>query len=210
VDDLLYMAQMQAGHDLKPVLRPVELDSLLLDVFARARPLARLKKQKLTFAHEDIAGTMGDREQLQHLLLNLLDNAVKYTPPGGTISLGLWAEEDWARIEVSDTGSGIAPIDLPHIFDRFYRTGLARQNQRSGSGLGLSIVKAIAQAHNGYVEVFSEVGQGTTFRLWLPSPRPSTEVPLVPVDAVELEGVAAPEAAQPVTAGFGAYTTDED
>ncbi|HET9495437.1 MAG TPA: HAMP domain-containing sensor histidine kinase [Chloroflexia bacterium] len=210
VDDLLYMAQMQAGHDLKPVLKPVELDSLLLDAFARVRPLARLKKQRLAFAHEDIAATMGDREQLQHLLLNLLDNAVKYTPQGGTISLGLWAESDWARIEVSDTGAGIAPTDLPHIFERFYRTGSARQNQRSGSGLGLSIVKAIAEAHNGYVEVFSEVGQGTTFRLWLPALRSAADLPLLPEVTPEAESTSTPEDGEPVTARASTHTSNED
>jgi signal transduction histidine kinase len=168
VDDLLYMAQMQAGHDLKPVLRPVELDSLLLDVFARVRPLAMLKHQKFTLTHEDIATSMGDRDQLQHLLLNLLDNAVKYTGEGGLITLGLWSEDGWARIEVSDTGSGISEEDLPLIFDRFFRASAARQNQRSGSGLGLAIVKAIADAHEGKIEVFSQLGEGTTFRLWLP------------------------------------------
>ena len=185
VDDLLFMAQMQAGHDLKPVMKVVELDSLLLDVFARIRPLARLKKQKLTIAHEDIAATMGDRDQLQHLLLNLLDNAVKYTPQGGVISMALWAENEWARIEVSDTGPGIAPGDLQNVFDRFYRTGAARQTQRSGSGLGLSIVKTIAEAHHGYVEVFSEVGQGTTFRLWLPSLHAGVAPHLPPEDETE-------------------------
>lgn len=167
IDDLLYMAQMQAGHDLKPVLRPVELDSLLLDVFARARPLALLKNQKLSLIHEDIASPMGDREQLQHLLLNLLDNAIKYTGEGGIITLGLWTDQGWARIEVSDNGPGVDEQDLPHIFDRFYRTGAARQNQRNGSGLGLAIVKSIAEAHGGRIEVYSLMGEGTTFRLWL-------------------------------------------
>jgi two-component system OmpR family sensor kinase len=167
VDDLLYMAQLQAGHDLKPILRPVELDSLLLDVFARARPLALLKHHKMALIHEDIAATMGDRDQLQHLLLNLLDNAVKYTRPEGTITLGLWSEQGWARIEVSDNGIGIAPEDMPLIFDRFFRTSEARQNQRNGSGLGLAIVKSIAQAHGGKVEVYSRQGTGTTFRVWL-------------------------------------------
>jgi signal transduction histidine kinase len=193
VDDLLYMAQMQAGHDLTPVLKPVELDSLMLDVFARVRPLARLKKQKLTLAHEDIAGTVGDREQLQHLLLNLLDNAVKYTPQGGAITMGLWAEGEWARIEVSDAGPGIPAADVPHIFERFYRTSSARQYQRAGSGLGLSIVQAIAEAHSGYVEVFSEVGEGTTFRLWLPAASPTADVALLPTD----EHADAPESTQP-------------
>ncbi len=167
VDDLLYMAQMQAGHDLKPVLRPVELDSLLLDVFARARPLAMLKHQKLSLVHEDIAASMGDRDQLQHLLLNLLDNAIKYTGDEGIVTLGLWSDDGWARIEVSDNGAGIVEEDLPLIFDRFFRTADARQNERNGSGLGLAIVKSIADSHNGKIEVYSRLGEGTTFRLWL-------------------------------------------
>ncbi len=176
VNDLLYMAQMQAGLDLKPVLRPVELDSLLLEVFARARSLGALKDQKITLAHEDIAAAMGDRDQLQHLLLNLVDNAIKYTPEGGNIGLGLWNEGEWARIEVSDNGRGIAAESLPLIFERFFRTHEARQTERNGAGLGLAIVKSIAEAHEGRVEVFSEVGEGTTFRLWLPTRK---QVPLL-------------------------------
>lgn len=167
VNDLLYMAQMQAGHDIKPVLRQVELDSLILDVYARVRPIALRKDQRFTLLHEDIAATMGDRDQLQHLLLNLLDNAVKYTPNGGQVTLGLWNDEGWARIEVSDNGHGISDDDVPHIFDRFFRTADARLNQRNGSGLGLAIVKSIAEAHGGKIEVFSRLGEGTTFRLWL-------------------------------------------
>jgi two-component system OmpR family sensor kinase len=169
VNDLLYMAQMQAGYDLKPVLRTVELDSLLLDVYALAKSMAALKEQKVVLAHEDVASTRGDREQLQHLLLNLVDNAAKYTPVGGTIQLGLWAEDGWSRFEVSDTGPGISKEALPFLFERFYRTQDARRSEHSGSGLGLAIVKSIVEAHNGKVEVFSEVGEGTTFRVWLPA-----------------------------------------
>lgn len=167
VNDLLYMAQVQAGHDIKPVLRPVELDSLLLDIYARAKALAAVKNQNVTLVHEDVATTLGDRDQLQHLFLNLVDNAIKYTPEGGTISLGLWVEEDTARIEITDTGPGIGKEDLPHIFDRFYRTQSARDATRSGSGLGLSIVRTIAEAHNGKIAVASTPGSGTTFRLTL-------------------------------------------
>jgi two-component system, OmpR family, sensor kinase len=167
VNDLLYIAQMQAGHDVKPVLTPVELDSLLLDAFARVRPLALNKHQKLSLIHEDIATTMGDRDQLQHLVLNLLDNAIKYTQDGGAIGLGMWLEDGWARIEVIDNGPGISEEELPSIFERFYRTSEARRTQRSGSGLGLAIVRSIAEAHKGRVEVFSQLGEGTTFRLWL-------------------------------------------
>jgi signal transduction histidine kinase len=175
VNDLLYMAQMQAGYDLKPVLRTVELDSLLLDVFSLAKSMAALKEQKVVLAHEDVASTRGDREQLQHLLLNLVDNAAKYTPAGGTIQLGVWAEDGWSRFEVSDTGPGIAQAAIPFLFERFYRTQDARQREHTGSGLGLAIVKSIAEAHNGKVEVFSELGQGTTFRVWLPNAVEPTE-----------------------------------
>lgn len=187
VNNLLYMAQMEAGLDLKPVLRPVELDSLLLEVFARARSIAVLKNQKVVLSHEDIASTMGDRDQLQHLLLNLVDNAMKYSPENGVISLGLWSEGEWSRLEVTDNGPGIPEAELPHIFERFYRTQEARKSMRNGSGLGLAIAKSITDAHGGRIEVFSRLGEGTTFRLWLrhpsaalPSPvegKPSTHLP---------------------------------
>jgi signal transduction histidine kinase len=168
VNDLLYIAQMQAGHDLKPVVRPVELDSLLLDVFALARSMAALKDQEVVLVHEDIAATLGDRDQLQHLLLNLVDNAVKYTPSGGTIGVGLWNDGDWARIEVRDTGHGIPEADIPMLFDRFFRSQEARRTEHRGSGLGLAIVKSIIEAHGGRIEVFSKVGEGSTFRVWMP------------------------------------------
>jgi len=208
VDDLLYMAQMQAGHDLKPVLNPVELDSLLLDVFARARPLALGKHQKIALIHEDIASTMGDRDQLQHLLLNLLDNAVKYTGEEGLITLGLWTEEGWARIEVSDNGRGISEEDLPLVFDRFFRTADARQTQRNGSGLGLAIVKSITEAHKGKIEVYSHLGEGTTFRFWLRL----ADSPLAPDfnededDAVDLT----PPAVEPTYASVAPQSSDQD
>jgi signal transduction histidine kinase len=168
VNDLLYMAQVQAGYQVKPALRPVELDSMLLEVFARARAMAATKEQKVVLAHEDIATTLGDGDQLQHLLLNLVDNAVKYTPSGGTVSLGLWNEGDWARIDVSDTGPGIPEKEVPQIFERFFRTQSARDTGRNGSGLGLAIVKSIADAHGARLQVLSGTDQGSTFRVRLP------------------------------------------
>jgi len=206
VNDLLYIAQMQAGHDIKPVLRPVELDSLLLEVFARSRSLAVPKNQKVTLLHEDVATTVGDRDQLQHLLLNLVDNAIKYTPEGGAIGLGLWVEGGTARVEVTDTGPGIPQEELPHIFDRFFRTQSARDTVRSGSGLGLSIVKTIAEAHGGRIEVVSRVGEGTTFRLHL-----KVTAPTVAAEPDEVE----PEEPLPtrpvgVTADGGRRTTERE
>jgi signal transduction histidine kinase len=105
---------------------------------------------------------------LRQLLLNLTDNAIKYTPEGGTIMLSLTNEAGWVRIAVRDTGIGIHPSNQERIFERFYRTDKARSREMGGSGLGLSIVQWLAQAHNGRVTVESEVQQGSTFTLWLP------------------------------------------
>ena len=101
------------------------------------------------------------------MLGNLIDNAIKYTPPGGTITLSLHREGNWANLEVSDTGIGIAPEHLAHIFDRFYRVDKARSRTSGGTGLGLAIVKGIAEQHGGRVTVTSEPGRGSTFTVWL-------------------------------------------
>jgi signal transduction histidine kinase len=97
-----------------------------------------------------------------------VENAVKYTPPGGEVSLSLSKKAGWAFFEVSDTGIGIPPENLPHVFDRFYRVDKARTRAQGGSGLGLSIAKWIAQAHGGAIRVTSHVGEGTTFSVTLP------------------------------------------
>ena len=142
----------------------------------------------------------GDRDQLQQLLLNLVDNAIKYTPAGGTISLGLYGEGGWARLEVADSGIGIPADDLPHIFDRFYRSDKARSRTMGGAGLGLAIVREVAEAHGGRVEVFSTPGQGTLFRVWLPRNAGSTTLP-EPIASGEPIGFAfLPEEGEPPAA----------
>lgn len=169
VENLLFLAQMEAAPSRanQPVLREaVELDSLLLTVYQQARTIGRA--HHIALAHEDVVMVQGDRDQLQQLLLNLVDNAIKYTPAGGTISLGLYGEGDWARLEVADSGIGIPTDEVPHIFDRFYRSDKARSRTMGGAGLGLAIVREVAEAHGGRVEVFSTPGQGTLFRVWLP------------------------------------------
>ena len=109
----------------------------------------------------------GDVYRLSQLLGNLIDNAIKYTPDGGTITLSLFRDGDWARMEVADTGIGIAPEHLSHVFDRFYRVDKARTRGRGGSGLGLAIVRGIAEQHGGKVTVTSDSGKGSTFTVWL-------------------------------------------
>jgi signal transduction histidine kinase len=110
----------------------------------------------------------GDRAKLRQLLLNILDNAIRYTPRGGEISVSVQAEGEMAVVSISDTGIGIPSEDLPHIFERFYRVDRARSRSEGGSGLGLAIAKHIAEIHGGRIEIESELGTGSTFRVYLP------------------------------------------
>jgi two-component system phosphate regulon sensor histidine kinase PhoR len=104
------------------------------------------------------------------VLLNLVENAITYTPPGGQIELSLAVADGMARLAVRDSGPGIAPEELTRIFERFYRLDRARARRTGGAGLGLAIVRWIAEAHGGRVEVESRVGQGSTFTVLLPIP----------------------------------------
>jgi signal transduction histidine kinase len=115
---------------------------------------------------------MGDVDRLKQLLLNLISNAIKYTPDGGTVDVSLSKNNGWAYLSIADTGMGIPAEDLPYIFDRFYRVDKARargQSGQGGAGLGLAIAKWIAQAHGGDIDVVSKVGEGTTFTITLPT-----------------------------------------
>jgi signal transduction histidine kinase len=105
---------------------------------------------------------------LKQLILNLADNAVKYTPPGGRVSLRLSKSDGEAHLFIEDTGIGIPEEDLPYIFDRFYRVDKARSRAHGGSGLGLSIAKWVVDVHGGAIEVESKVGEGTLFHITLP------------------------------------------
>ncbi len=163
VNDLLLLAQADAG--LKLNLQPVELDTLLLEVYRQAQVIANGVTVRL--GAEDQAAVLGDQDRLRQLLLNLADNALKYTPAGGEVTLNMRRSDGWVSVAVSDTGIGISPEDLPHIFDRFYRADRSR-GRSGGAGLGLAIAHWIAQAHHGRLEVTSEVGRGSTFTLWLP------------------------------------------
>jgi two-component system phosphate regulon sensor histidine kinase PhoR len=109
-----------------------------------------------------------DRARLRHVIANLVDNAIKYTPEEGKITLGMECEDGFARIYVSDSGIGIPEGEQQKIFDRFYRVDKARSRELGGSGLGLSIAKLIAEQHKGRIEVASEPGNGTTFTVFLP------------------------------------------
>ena len=164
VGDLLLLAQADAGQTIRR--EKVELDTVMLEVFRQTRPLA--EGIELIIGEEDQAVILGDADRVKQLMINLVDNAVKYTPQGGRVTLGLCRTEREAVLTVADTGMGIPAEDLAHIFERFYRVDKARSRTAGGTGLGLSIVQWIAQAHGGRIDVQSEIGKGTTFTVRLP------------------------------------------
>jgi len=151
--------------------RAVELDVLLLEVARQARAPAAARGVTVALGHEDQAMALGDADLLKQLLLNLVDNAVAYTPPGGRVELSLDVDGAWARLSVRDTGPGIAAADLERIFERFYRLDEARTRRSGGAGLGLAIARWIAEAHGGLIAVESAVGRGSVFTLVLPRVR---------------------------------------
>lgn len=164
VNDLLLLAEADvAEQPIHP--RLVDLDGVVEDVF-RAGQLLGGDKVELVLEQVDRIQTEADPDRIKQLLLNLIDNAVKFTPAGGVVSLRLLRDGEWAEISVSDTGVGIAPDEQAAIFHRFYRVDKSRSTR--GHGLGLAICAWIAQAHGGSIGVGSESGKGSTFTVRLP------------------------------------------
>ncbi len=122
----------------------------------------------LTMQAQEPLSVLGNEEQLYRLVSNLMVNAIQATPPEGKVTVVLDSSEEYALIQVQDTGMGIAPEDQSHIFDRFYRVHKDRSRQTGGSGLGLAIAQAIALAHHGSIQVQSQLGLGSTFTVRLP------------------------------------------
>lgn len=168
VGDLLLLAQAESGK-LPLDRRLVELDTLVLEVLQQMRVLAK-DRLKMRLGDIDQVLVCGDYDRLKQVLVNLIGNAIRYSPAGGEIVIGLGKETSSARITVSDTGPGIPAEDLPHIFERFYRgeKSRTRQSDGKGYGLGLSIAYWIVRNHGGSIEVSSVQGEGTTFCVWLP------------------------------------------
>jgi len=163
VDDLLFLAEVESGELARQQM--VALKVILMGERDRAQTIAG-DREIVTGQQEDLV-IRGDAQRLRQLLGNLVDNAIKYTPEHGTIMLSLFRDGEWARLEVADTGIGIAPENQPHIFDRFYRIDKARSRFSGSTGLGLAIVKGIVEQHGGKVTVSSELGKGSTFTVWL-------------------------------------------
>ena len=165
---LLTLAQFSG--DRPPVkLVPLKLEPLVQDLVKELTLLAEDRKVRLKLDAQPVPLVLGDEGRLTQLLVNLLDNALAYTPPEGLVTLRLRPEKGEVVIDVEDTGPGIAPEHLPRLFERFYRADHARDRASGGAGLGLAIVKEIAEAHGGTVRVTSTLGRGTIFTVTLPS-----------------------------------------
>lgn len=167
VNQLLTLARAESGEI--PLARDgVDLGVLAATVTEQLEPVAQAKDLNLHCVVHHAVTVTGDSGWLERLLLNLLDNAIKYTPSGGDIRVGVLRENAHARVDVSDTGAGIPADAVPHLFERFYRVDPARSSIVEGAGLGLSLAKWIVDRHEGRIEVRSEPGKGSTFTIWLP------------------------------------------
>jgi heavy metal sensor kinase len=173
VESLLTISRLDAG-EVKMDKSHLDLGELAASTAGEMKLLAEEKTIGLSIHVEAGVQVVGDRVRLQQVIVNLIDNAIKYTQVGGAIEVRVSREENAALLEVSDNGLGIPAQALPHVFERFYRADKARSRATGGAGLGLSIVKAICAAHNGEIKVSSQEGRGSSFRV---------ELPLLPVFA---------------------------
>jgi len=171
IRDLLDVARIESGR-LAIERAPVAVESLMDEVATMLRPDVERRGQRLDRrVTAGLPAVSADRDRLLQVFSNLVDNAVKFTAAGGTITVAAEADNRAVRFCVSDTGSGIPPEQLPHLFDRFWQ---ATRTDRRGIGLGLSIVKALVEAHSGHMAVESVPGQGTTFRFSVPVAAPES------------------------------------
>jgi heavy metal sensor kinase len=167
VEGLLLLARSDAGV-LRMDRKEVGLPMLVEDVLDRLAPFAQTKSVLLRLAEIETVEVEGDPVHLGRLLFNLVDNAIKYTPPGGVVRVSIRRDDDEAFLSIADTGMGIPPEEQKKVFQRFYRSPEARSGTQGGSGLGLAIVKSIVEAHGGTVELESTSGKGSVFTVRLP------------------------------------------
>jgi heavy metal sensor kinase len=170
INKLLVLARADSGKE-RLSLKPVNLNKLLTEIASDIEVLCDDKSLHFKLELWDEITIQGDETKLRELFLNLLDNAVHYTPAGGSITLSLTRKENHAIIAVKDSGIGIAKEHLPHIFKRFYRVEKNRYHNEGGAGLGLAICQGIAELHGGKITVESQVGAGSTFSVLLPISR---------------------------------------
>lgn len=182
VGHLLDVARIEADH-VEIDRRPIDAGEAVREVAELMAPRIAEKKQTLSVHVAPRAGlALADPDRLRQIVANLLTNAHLYTPEGGNIDIRVEPERAWVQIKVSDTGVGMTPEETSRVFERFFR-GRARDSQTPGSGLGLSIVKSLVELHGGQIELESEPGGGSTFRVMLPAAMPEPEA-VPPMEAI--------------------------
>jgi signal transduction histidine kinase/CheY-like chemotaxis protein len=188
VNDVLDLSKVEAGR-MELRYESFDLASAIAELVNGLRPLADRKDQTLTVE----AGTfslVADRGRFRQVLYNLVSNAIKFTPPGGRVAVSADEADDEIRLTVSDTGVGIAPSELPVIFDEFKQVGMAKDRE-GGTGLGLALAQRLVEAHGGSIDVESTPGEGTTFTVRLPRRREATDSAVAAVSAPATEPVVA-------------------
>jgi heavy metal sensor kinase len=167
VQCLLSLSRLDSGSAQMERVR-LNLGDLVSTITDQMAPLADEKRIILTSQTDGRVEVEGDRVRLKQVVVNLLDNAIKYTPAGGTVTVGVNVSDRQAQLEISDTGPGIPASDLPHVFDRFFRADQVRVGTMEGAGLGLSIVQSICTAHGGFVKAENHTNGGCRFIVELP------------------------------------------
>ncbi len=170
VDDLLFVARLQAGKQLELKPRRLDLAELAAQAVQEAQGRAQAKELTLTLIGSGPVPVEADKGRLFQLLDNLVANAIKFTPAGGSVEVAVERAGGGSVLEVRDTGIGLAPGEAERLFERFYRSSLAVEAQIPGTGLGLFIARAIAEAHGGQISAHGRAGGGTCFRVELPAP----------------------------------------
>jgi signal transduction histidine kinase/CheY-like chemotaxis protein len=171
INDVLDLSKVEAGRmELRP--EDVEVGELIDQVLATVMPLANKKGITLASSNQSGARLIADRGKLKQMLLNLVSNAIKFTPDGGSVAIDVTAVSDWVEFAVRDNGIGIAPEDIDQLFQAFQQVDSGRDRQQQGTGLGLALTRRLAELHGGTITVASSKGQGTTFSLRLPTRPP--------------------------------------
>jgi two-component system, OmpR family, phosphate regulon sensor histidine kinase PhoR len=166
VEELLELSRIESG-ELAMAREPVDVGIAVQSAVDRLRPQARRAGIELALDVGELPRVSGDRVSLERAVVNLINNAIKFTPEGGAVRIAAHREDGGVNIAVSDNGVGIEPNDLPRVFERFYKADRARR--AGGTGLGLAVVKHTAEAHGGHVTAESRLGEGSVFRIWLPA-----------------------------------------
>ena len=164
---LLDVAKIEAGHFSQRKV-PTDIGHLLEETIALIQPRAKEQGVELVLSCQDLAPIHADPKSMEEIFNNLISNAVNYSPDGGSVRVSAKDLGEYLEVRVEDTGVGIAPEELPKIFDKFYRVKHPKTRKVVGTGLGLAIVKGAVEAHHGTIDVESVLNQGTTFRVLLP------------------------------------------